>query len=36
MTGNPKKSGVELQRMDSSAEVDKKVKGLTPVRVAEL
>jgi hypothetical protein len=36
MTGNPKESGVELQRTGSSAEVDKRVKGLTPVRVAEL
>ena len=36
MTGNPKESGVELQRTGSSAEVDKRVKGLAPVRVAEL
>jgi hypothetical protein len=36
MTGNPKESGVELQRTGSSAKVDKRVKGLTPVRVAEL
>ena len=36
MTGDPKESGVELQRTDSSAEVDKSVKGLTSVRVADL